>query len=490
VSTNSTSFLQVSGSRIVDGAGTPVTLYGIGVGGWLNMENWITGFPGHEAGLRASIEKVLGTQRRDFFFERFLEHFFTEDDAAYLASLGFNMVRLPFSYKYLERDDAPFEIVEEGFAYLDRLVDACAKHGIYTMLDLHTVPGWQHQDWHCDNPTHIAQFWQHRTFQDRVVHLWRAIAARYKDNPWVAGYNPINEPADPSEQRVGPFYTRLVQAIREVDPDHILFLDGNRYGLDFHMFGEPPPNTVFCPHDYQPPAYTPTSRYPGMHRPLHVLDAGDGKPVQPVWEAYWDKDRVEESFLGRVVYMREHGMPIVVGEFNAVYPDVQEERLQLLADQLDVFGKYEASWTYWSYKDVGLCAPLRLAPDSPYMQRIAPILRKKTRLAVDLWGGRRQNMSEVLEPIFRVLAQECPDWSPYPWGYEFVVCRLVLQILFSEALLPQFAEVFRGMDEESIDEMMRSFRLENCQPWQPLVDLLRQDILRRRQDSAPAAVAG
>ncbi|GHJ07068.1 hypothetical protein TPA0907_14350 [Micromonospora humidisoli] len=484
MSISNASFLQVSGSNIVDSSGTPVTLFGIGVAGWLNMENWITGFPAYEEGQRAAVGQVLGPGLRDFFFDRFLEHFFTADDAAYLASLGINMVRLPFSYKYLESDDAPFEINENGFRYLDRVIDLCGAQGIRTVLDLHTVPGWQHQDWHCDNPTHTSQFWVHRTFQDRVVNLWQAIAARYRNNPWVAGYNPINEPADPSAEKVGPFYERLVAAIREIDQDHILFLDGNRYALDFDFFGEPLPNTVYCPHDYPAPGYTPGSRYPGKHRPIHVLDAGRGLAAAAENEAYWDRAEVERSFLHRTTYMRETGTPIVVGEFNAVWPDVEEERLRLLGDQLDVFRKYNASWTYWSYKDVGFAAPLRLAANGPYLERIRPILDKKARLAVDLWGGDRRKMGHVLGPIHQALAQECPDWNPYPWGSEFMVCRLVLQILFSEALLPQFGELFRGMGEDDIDQMMQSFRLENCQPWQPLVDLLRRDIATRSPQSA------
>jgi hypothetical protein len=39
-------WLRVSGNRIVTGAGpgTEVLLRGVGVGGWLNMENFITGY--------------------------------------------------------------------------------------------------------------------------------------------------------------------------------------------------------------------------------------------------------------------------------------------------------------------------------------------------------------------------------------------------------------------------------------------------------------
>lgn len=71
-----------------------------------------------------------------------------------------------------------------------------------------------------------------------MINLWRVIAGRYRGNPWVAGYNPLNEPADEEWVRLLSFYDRLVPAIREVDPDHILFLEGNTYVLifDFILF--------------------------------------------------------------------------------------------------------------------------------------------------------------------------------------------------------------------------------------------------------------
>ena len=47
----------------------------------------------------------------------------------------------------------------------------------------------------------------------------------YKDNTWVAGYNPLNEPADIQHIRLMAFYERLEKAVRAVDPHHILFLE-------------------------------------------------------------------------------------------------------------------------------------------------------------------------------------------------------------------------------------------------------------------------
>lgn len=47
----------------------------------------------------------------------------------------------------------------------------------------------------------------------------------YKSNPWVAGYNPLNEPTDPKHTRLVEYYDRIEKAIRKVDDKHILFLE-------------------------------------------------------------------------------------------------------------------------------------------------------------------------------------------------------------------------------------------------------------------------
>ena len=167
---------------------------------------------------------------------------------------------------------------------------------IYTVLDLHALPGWQNHHWHSDNPTNQALLWQHPHFQDRVVHLWEVFARRYRDNPWVAGYNPINEPADESRAVVGPFYARLVEAIRAVDPRHTLFLDGNTYSTEFDIFDdEPTDNTVYVCHDY--------------------VAAGLGREGG----GYPGRAAIERKFLARSDYARRTGTPIWVGEFGPIY---------------------------------------------------------------------------------------------------------------------------------------------------------------------------
>ncbi len=476
--------LRVHGDTFVNGRGETVRLRGIGLAGWLNMENWMTGFPAHEQGQRDAVRDVLGPERTRFFFDRFLEHFFTEADADFIASLGLNSVRIPIHYRHLESDARPFEVIESGFHHLDRAIDLLAARGIYSIIDLHTLPGWQNQDWHCDNPTHTAQFWQHRHFQDRTLHLWRIIAQRYRHNDWVAGYNPLNEPADPTRQLVGPFSRELIEVIRDVDPNHIIFIDGNRYGNDFEMFDASTPNTVFSAHDYAPPGHMPGGQYPGVTHLTHAWAPADGKTysfgvLRPTdsRDQYYDRDALHRQFEKRSEFMRQTGTPVWVGEFNVIFtgdPKVEAMRLRLLGDQFEQYENTKASWSYWPLKDIGLCGPLYVDPESAWMRRIEPVLRRKAKFGVDLWGGDYDQIRHVMDPLYQLFKTEFPQYQPFPFGAEFLVNRLVPQILLAEALLPEFGEVFRDMDETAIDEMMRSFRFENCRPRQPLVDLIRK----------------
>jgi endoglucanase len=451
--------LRVEGTRLVAGD-SPVILRGLGLGGWMNMENFITGYPGTESQQRRALRRVLGEEGYTRFFDRFLSAFFTDEDAAFLASLGVNSLRVPFNYRHFEDDDAPFTIKEEGFRLLDSVVDACARHGIYTILDLHAVPGAQNQHWHSDNPTQWAHFWSQRQFQDRVVNLWEHLAEHYKDNPWVAGYNPVNEPGDAHGLAIRPFYERLEAAIRAVDPRHILFLDGNRYSTQFDQLGDPMPNCVYTAHDYALPGFVDGGPYPGESR---------GK--------YIDRDQVEATFLERTEYMRETGTPIWVGEFGPVYtgdPERDEQRSRLLQDQLEIYRRHDASWALWTYKDIGLQGLVHADPDSAYLRRIAPVLEKKARLGVDSWGSTDHGIRDVLEPIEELFRVEFPDFQPYPWGAHRWIHGHVRHVMLAEAMVGDFARAFDGVQPDEAERLADAFAFEHCLVRRPLAAILRE----------------
>ena len=450
--------LRQDGAALVDDAGKEVLLRGVGLGGWMNMENFITGFPGNEETWRSALLRVLGQERYDLVFDRFLEYFFGDADAAFLQALGLNLVRLPINYRHFEDDAEPFTIREQGFKHLDRVVEICARHGLYTVIDLHAVQGYQNPDWHSDNPTHRALLWQHRHFQDRAANLWEAIARRYRGNPWVAGYNLMNEPEDRSGAMIVPVTRRLYDTVRAVDPDHLVFIDGNHFASDFSDFTQAWPDAVYSGHDYALCGFPGGGPYPGY--------------TGSVW---CDEAWLEKHFVRRSSFMRQHNVPRWVGEFGPVYSgdaELDATRYRLARDQIALFDRNGAHWAIWTYKDIGLQGIVYAAPDSPYVQRLAPALIKKARLGVDSWGGTDAELAGVLGAIDETFAREFPQGSDLPWDAGWQTRRMVRNILFAEALVPETAALFADLDEVRIDRLMQSFAFGNCGQRGPLVDIL------------------
>lgn len=452
--------LQVEGSCIVNGRGETVRLRGLCLGGWMNMENFILGYPGHESGFRAATGRVLGEDEARFFFARFLDYFLTEEDLRFLRDLGCNVVRIPFNYRHFEADDSPFEYQGEGFDLLDRVIGWARGLELYVILDLHAVQGWQNRGWHCDNPCRWPHFFGQKLFEDRAVALWQELARRYRGDPTVAGYNLMNEPDADEVAWLNHFYRRVTKAIRAIDPDHILFLEGNHYSQQFEELDPPfDRNSVYSSHNYAEPALEDLA-YPG--------DIGG---------VFYDRARLEAEYRTRAEFMRRHGVPNWVGEFGAIFSGGKQDafRLTVLEDQIQIIQGQGHHWTLWTYKDIGKMGLVTVDKESDWMRRTQPVREAKRELRADYWIERPAReidrcIGQVRAHVEQVTAGLAIDRARIEAELNGAVCESAL----SQILLPAFAEQFRGMGENEIDRMMQSFAFQNCQPRKDMVDLLRR----------------
>jgi aryl-phospho-beta-D-glucosidase BglC (GH1 family) len=473
--------LRVERGKVVDERGVEVWLRGVCVGGWMNMENFINGYPGSEHGVRAAMVEALGAAKATFFFERLLDHMLAEADIEFLARLGVNTIRLPFNYRHFESDRAPFQYLERGFARLAQAIDWCQKHGLYAILDLHAVPGWQNPDWHSDNGSRQALFWQNRHDQDRFVALWEELARRFAGNRAVAGYNVMNEPVTgaPRGRFVAAYrsdweplnavYRRVVAAIRAIDPHHIIFLEGDLYSTRFSGLEAPfADNLVYSSHNYNAGGFGPGA-YPGTIGGEH-------------WDARKQAQVFDQNEGTR--YSREHGVPLWVGEFGSVYNGAPEEisdRLRALDDQLAVFGANGAHWTAWTYKDVETMGWVMLRKDSEYVQRIARVLELKRTLGTDSWAGWL-SPSEITRDVERIaeLAATAIAHPELPAKqFSAYLKQAALDGFFGGFLQPEYAHAFRGLSESDLDRVLASFALEQCRRNEPLLQLVRKHVSPR-----------
>ncbi len=460
--------LQVKQNLIVDEHGKEIRLRGYCVGGWMNMENFINGYPGDEHGLRSKMAEILGPGKGEFFFDRLLDYFLAEDDIAYLKTSGASVVRLPFNYRHFERDSEPFQYLEAGFERLDRVVNWCARHHLYVILDLHAVQGWQNTDWHSDNSSRHSLFWQHPHFQDRYVALWEEFARRYKGNDIIAGYNVMNEPVSnaPSGRFDDQKYKtdwetfnrvnrRVVKQIRAIDPDHIIFLEGDYYSTRFEKMDAPfADNLVYSSHIYTNPTYDP-----------HQGSISKEQRQQNI-------QHQREIFLAHegTRYMQRYNVPLWVGEFGT-------GGANNLDDLTSVFEEHGVHWTIWTYKDIGVMGLVTLKPESKYLQILAPVLKAKRNLGVDSWlsaGLVGTTVGETLWELADLIEKRIGDPEIESSANRRFLAQAALSGYTANLMQPAYAKAFRGLSEADLDEALQSFAFKNCQPHPEILNVLKK----------------
>ena len=202
---------------------------------------------------------------------------FGRNDMRFLRKHGFNTIRLGIIQKGVEPNlPGPDEEADYRDGYLDsidRTERRLAKHGIFTMLDVHQdlynerFQGEGFPDWAVvgDAATLPAEpqngfpqnyltmpalnrafdyFWENaddaagRGLQESFSDMWREIARRFEDRPNLVGYNILNEPwpgtpypscLSPTgcpafdAQFLQPFTERVIGAIREIDQETLVW---------------------------------------------------------------------------------------------------------------------------------------------------------------------------------------------------------------------------------------------------------------------------
>jgi Ca2+-binding RTX toxin-like protein len=233
-------FLQVSGTRIVNRANNQeVILNAVNMGNWMVMEgymmNSVNQAPDQHT-WKQKLSALVGPESVKNFFDSWLTNHVTQNDINQVKAWGFNAVRLPLHYEYFVNLGTPDAWNEQGFSLLDNIISWCASAGIYAILDLHAAPGGQSDnsgisDYDSTKPS----LWESAENRSKTVRLWDRISERYKSEPWVAGYDLINEPNWnlPNGTLLRELYGDLTQTIRANGDQHILFIEGNNYSNNY-----------------------------------------------------------------------------------------------------------------------------------------------------------------------------------------------------------------------------------------------------------------
>jgi endoglucanase len=252
-------FAHTQGMQIVDGAGKPIWLVGFGLGGWLVPEGYMLKTSGekYDAPIEIAngIVELVGAENAKKFWDAYTANYVAEKDMELIASWGVNSIRIPFSWRTVMNDQPPYAYKEEGLALLDQAVAWCEKYKMYAILDMHAAPGGQSK-YNIADATGEALLWDKPgIYQPLCIDIWKKLATRYSSNKWVIGYDLLNEPYGDgmADKALKDLYVRITRAIREVDGNHMIFIEGGRWAQDFEALVPPwDDNLVYSFHSYPP----------------------------------------------------------------------------------------------------------------------------------------------------------------------------------------------------------------------------------------------
>jgi len=307
--------IHVSGTKLVDAQGNTVRLTGL---------NWF--------GLETATYAPHGLDRRTM-----------TDLLDQNRTLGFNVIRVPFSSQLFDAGSTPNTIDtaknpalagKTGPEILDILITEAGKRGLRIILDRHRP----------DSNAQSALWYTSSYSEERWLKDWEALATRYKDNPVVVAFDLHNEPHSPATWGDGSLTTdwrlaaqRAGNRILAVDPDALIIVEGidvidhNFYWQGGNLRGvkaapvqlSAPGHVIYSPHDYPASVFSQpwfaASDYPGN--------------LPALWDATWG-------------YVATGTAPVLVGEFGTkLATDSDRKWFQALTSYIKT---QQLSFTFWT----------------------------------------------------------------------------------------------------------------------------------------------
>ncbi len=329
------------------------------------------------------------------------------EDFKFLKEKGFNLIRLGLIWDGAEPEPGVYS--EEYFKGIDRIIGMAAAEDIPVFLDMHQdlygvvfedgAPAWATIT---DGAEHIRtelwsdsylvspavqhafdNFWADAKAPDGIgvrthyMHLWEHIAKRYKDEPYVIGYDLMNEPfpgtpglkvagimgemvpdgdmsalSDPAkiealigaiypvasefeEKVLNPFYDEISRAVRAVDPDTLILFES----------------------DYFANAGVPTAVRPSEYP--------DGKQIEGQvyvphgYDILVDTDAYEMGGCERVAFIfgnlleagKRMGIPMFIGEWGC-YPHASDAQKEQAGFLLNLFNENGIGQVYYDFSHI------------------------------------------------------------------------------------------------------------------------------------------
>ncbi len=267
---------------------------------------------------------------------------YREADFEYIGELGFNFVRLPMSYHCWSDVNDWTKFDEKVLREIDQAIEYGKQYHIHVNLNFHRAPGY------CVNPpAEPVSLWTDEKAQQAGALHWAFFAERYKDIPNEAlSFDLLNEPALIPEQDYVKVIRHWVAAIREKDPQRLIFADGLRWGRE-PVHGLVDLNIAQSTRGYDPMRVS--------HFKAHWIKGSD-KWDEPQWPLVngdnekWDKERLRSELILPWKELEKKGVTVHVGEWGSYNKTPHEVALAWMTDLLQLWKEAGWGWAMWNFR--------------------------------------------------------------------------------------------------------------------------------------------
>ena len=270
---------------------------------------------------------------------------FQEDDFRWMSDWGFDFARIPMCYTLWIVGDDAYDIYEPMLENVDRVVEYGQKYGIHICLNFHRAPGYS-VNREREEPFNL---WKDQEALDAFCFHWQLYARRYRGtSPERLSFNLVNEPTDPTRTMSRADHERVVRAaagaIREVDPERLIVVDGLRWGR------EPVGELIDLGLVQSCRAYEPMNV---SHYEASWVDS-KGWP-EPVWPGRlaggerWDRRKLER-FYRPWIQLAGQGVAVHCGEGGAFNRTPHEVFLSWFRDVLEILTGAGIGYALWNLR--------------------------------------------------------------------------------------------------------------------------------------------
>ena len=275
--------------------------------------------------------------KSDPTFSRSPGHF-AEEEFKWIRDWGFNFVRLPLDYRLWIKDGDWNKIDEEALKPLDEAITFGRKYGMHVQMCLHRAPGY------CINPpAEPGDLFRDPKALAVFVKHWEFFARRYRDIPNESlSFDLLNEPENHSEAEIATAFRTTVEAIRKVDSERFIMLNGHSCGrrpyvslgrlhnVGFSMRGYEPFNISHYKAEWWNP--------PPTQEPVWPPKGTDGRSwLEANVFSHWKKS------LGR-------GDFVMANEFGCYRHTPHAVVLAWMEDELRLWREKNMGWAIWNLR--------------------------------------------------------------------------------------------------------------------------------------------